>query len=779
MKKLILILSSTLLIAIAQSQTISPYFFGINSWMPDTTGSRFLNGKVHSKWKEIKQTMPQSIRFGGISSDRDAPTKYQYLKMVDSIRSVGAEPILQVSFWSGKYSASQAAEIVKFINIEKKRNVIFWSIGNEPDHSGSYGYTSASQVAPYVKSFASAMKNVDSTIKIIAPECAWYNRNIMDALTSPGGTHDITGKNSAGRFYVDYISFHQYPFSGSQTREQVISELTASGKFQDRLAELNNRLQNCNQHHGRTGSNALKSAVTEANIAYKNTDSNNTLTGLGTRSFIGGQFWAEMMAVAIRRNVEFINFWGVTNAFGYLDGDVKRPSYYHFQMMAEHFKGGFCNGNTGRNNVKAFGAKNNNQIAVMILNQSSGTNFNYTIKLNNNTVSGSNPLKININAAVDKDYSSIIQNQSTTLLIFDAAGNLMKKCEYKMVGHADKNLAPTCNTYGPPAVITTSRSTDLCDGEDVILSTAKVEGYTYQWRRNGANINGATSHTFTANSAGSYSVIVSNQYKSTTSQLITVTLNNPSAIINYSGSNKICQGGSLKLNANTGTGLTYQWRRNSIDIAGAIGTSYIATTAGSYRVVVTQNGCSKTSDGVPVEVLNIPLAEFISSPPYVTCDNNPAIITASEGNNYNYQWMANDSLIPGENNHALQTVEPGNYVVIISNDCGSNISELVTVESCMITSSDNETPDEFMRVHPNPSTGYIHLDVSIDGIGEEEPVIQIISMTGQIIYSKKPLATGNSIRESINLEGSVSEGIYLLQLTGLKRTFTKKIVFVR
>ncbi|MDQ3192282.1 MAG: T9SS type A sorting domain-containing protein [Bacteroidota bacterium] len=440
------------------AQPISPNFFGQNAWMPDSIGSKKFGGQLHDKWQEIKQSSAQVIRFGGIGPDDNKPTNYQYIKMIDSIRMNGMEPVIQVPYYAGKYSASQAAAIVEYINITKKKNIKYWIIGNEPDHA--YKYTSASQVAPYIKSFSSAMKAKDPSIKIIGPETAWYNTNILHGLTTPGGTHDITGKDASGRYYVDVITFHTYPFNGSQTRADVISNLTSPGKFQDNLIALNARITNCNNHHGRTGSNALTTGVTEANINWQNSSSDN-IYGVGAASFIGGQFWVEMMGIALKHKVDFFNFWSVIEGngqalnIGFIDkfNGNKQPTYHHFKMMAENFRGNYCDATDNNLNVKVFASKNNDQIAVMILNQSLNSNHEYTLRLNSGNVTGNNILKINVNADLAIEYTDLINTQSTALLVFDTNGNIIKKCEYKLYGHADANIPPTCTEYN---VVTTA-----------------------------------------------------------------------------------------------------------------------------------------------------------------------------------------------------------------------------------------------------------------------------------------------------------------------------------
>jgi hypothetical protein len=51
------------------------------------------------------------------------PTNYQYIKMIDSIRAKGMEPIVQVPFHNWRYSAAQAAAIVQYVNVTRNRNV--------------------------------------------------------------------------------------------------------------------------------------------------------------------------------------------------------------------------------------------------------------------------------------------------------------------------------------------------------------------------------------------------------------------------------------------------------------------------------------------------------------------------------------------------------------------------------------------------------------------------------------------------------------------------------
>lgn len=441
-------------INVSKAQTISTHYFGVNAWMADTIGTAFKNGKLQKQWGNIQQSGTQIVRYGGIAPDENKPTMFQYLKIVDSCRAKGMEPILQVSFNNWQYTAQQAAEVVHYINVVKGRHVKYWIIGNEPNLG--YGYTTAAQIAAYIKPFASAMKAADPSILIIGPETAAFKQTIIDGLTTPNGPDDICGKDASGRYYIDVISFHQYPMNdGLSTRSQCIAKLMSPGALSDNLDHLNGRISAANTAHGRTGAAALKTAITETNVNYNNGPTDN-LYGVGANSFFGGQFVNEIYGIGLKKGVDFINLWSVieggsnvVNNGGFLDGatGAKKPLYYHFQMMAQNFKGASINATSNQANVKTFACKNGSNTTVLILNEDLNNNFNYTVRLNTNAATGSNALKINVNSGIAVEYTEVVQNQSTLLLTFNAAGELIKKIEYTLAGHAVAGLPPTVTNY--------------------------------------------------------------------------------------------------------------------------------------------------------------------------------------------------------------------------------------------------------------------------------------------------------------------------------------------
>ncbi|HET6226547.1 MAG TPA: T9SS type A sorting domain-containing protein, partial [Bacteroidia bacterium] len=70
----------------------------------------------------------------------------------------------------------------------------------------------------------------------------------------------------------------------------------------------------------------------------------------------------------------------------------------------------------------------------------------------------------------------------------------------------------------------------------------------------------------------------------------------PPASLKISGKNSNPCNGGVQLVANNGQG-TYEWYRNGV-LQNGSGSSFTATTAGEYWVVITKNGCSTESNHI-------------------------------------------------------------------------------------------------------------------------------------------------------------------------------------
>ncbi|MFM7589980.1 MAG: hypothetical protein ACKO55_12805, partial [Bacteroidota bacterium] len=198
-----------------------------------------------------------------------------------------------------------------------------------------------------------------------------------------------------------------------------------------------------------------------------------------------------------------------------------------------------------------------------------------------------------------------------------------------------------CLCIPPPAIVTPIGSTTICGPGSVVLNANSGPNLSYQWRSLGNAIQGATNSTFTASASGSYSVVVSNSPNcSTVSAPVNVSINPiPISTISAGGPTTFCAGGSVNLNANTGSGLTYRWRRDSVLLVGATSAVLVAQTSGAYTVEVTALGCSKISDPVQVVVNPGPIASINPGGPTSFCLGGNVVLNANIGAGLTYQWI--------------------------------------------------------------------------------------------------------------------------------------------
>jgi arabinan endo-1,5-alpha-L-arabinosidase len=161
-----------------------------------------------------------------------------------------------------------------------------------------------------------------------------------------------------------------------------------------------------------------------------------------------------------------------------------------------------------------------------------------------------------------------------------------------------------------PAFVTQPAAATTVSAGSALTLTALASGDpapTYQWRKNGTAIDGATSRTLTiakatAIDAGTYTVVATNSEGSATSTSAVVTINVPPLITSHPASLTQAAGSAATLSVSaSGTGtLGYQWYKDGVAIAGATANSLAFASlttadAADYTVAVTDSIATTTS----------------------------------------------------------------------------------------------------------------------------------------------------------------------------------------
>ncbi|MCW3074880.1 MAG: C-terminal target protein [Flaviaesturariibacter sp.] len=247
-------------------------------------------------------------------------------------------------------------------------------------------------------------------------------------------------------------------------------------------------------------------------------------------------------------------------------------------------------------------------------------------------------------------------------------------------------------TVNAATVITTqpAATQGVCTGAPATFTvTATGAGtLTYQWRKGGTPITGATAATYTIASAGvadaaTYTVVVTGTCGSVTSADAVLVVNTATAITTQPVAQSACAGGTATFSvAATGNALTYQWRKDGVAITGATSATYtispVATTsAGAYSVVVTGSCGTVTSNAVTLTV-NAVTAITTQPVAQTVCAGASASFTvaASGTGTLMYQWRKGGVAITGATSttYSIVNVVPADaalYDVVVTGTCGA------------------------------------------------------------------------------------------------------------
>jgi len=255
-----------------------------------------------------------------------------------------------------------------------------------------------------------------------------------------------------------------------------------------------------------------------------------------------------------------------------------------------------------------------------------------------------------------------------------------------------------------PAITTQPVSQSVSAGSIVTFSVgvSNPAGVTYQWRKNGTSISGATAATYTLTgvttaAGGSYAVVATNSSGSTTSNSAMLTVTTAvtlPAIITSPSSQTAAPGGSVTFSVTaSGTApVAYAWQKNGVAIPGATQPTYAiasvqAKDAGNYTVVVSNSAGSVTSVAA---ILTITAAPAFTTPPAsqtVGLGNALSLSVAVTGTPIpTVQWLKDGSALPGATSTTYSIAsaklsDAGTYAVRASNSVGvtTSVGAVITI----------------------------------------------------------------------------------------------------
>lgn len=338
-----------------------------------------------------------------------------------------------------------------------------------------------------------------------------------------------------------------------------------------------------------------------------------------------------------------------------------------------------------------------------------------------NAVSGSTSITggggLSYNWTKGTTFKSSLQNPSIPNIQAADAGTYKAEVTdiRNCVGSANVNVVVDAL---PNATVSNTTPTTFCQGGTVVLSA--ITGLnSYQWKKDGTNISGATGQNYTANASGTYTVQVTNNKNCTATSNGAATgkvvLVNPTPPTPVAMGATICNGNTVSLSAS--------------GCSGSVGTFYLSWFKASGDIPVTMPvnptintdyyaKCTQTANGIScTSVKSANVSVIVNTPPSITTQpvnksicsgQNHSFTVVATGTGLSFQWQISTgssfSNIAGQTastltiNNATIAMNGYKYRCLVSGSCTPS----VTTNEAILTVSAN----------PNVTANATNLNVS-------------------------------------------------------------------
>jgi hypothetical protein len=289
-------------------------------------------GTNHGPWAAVPvELLPAAetagitwIRFpGGNWGDLNDIAPWQLDAFIGLCNLMGAEPSVHVRLENGM--PEQAAELVRYANIEKGYGVRYWAIGNEPNLFDDYD---TEQFNRDWRAIAEAMLAVDPSIILLGPELSQYPPDFAATPKDREGRDWMAEFLQANGDMVDIVTIHRYPFPVQVNTPTTIDEMRVNS------AEWDTIIPNLRALIREVTGRDLPVGVTEVNSHWSSSYGGPA----SPDSFYNAIWLGDVLGRLIMQKVEMVahftlqspNSYGGWGLFGKFE-DI-RPSYYVYQM---------------------------------------------------------------------------------------------------------------------------------------------------------------------------------------------------------------------------------------------------------------------------------------------------------------------------------------------------------------------------------------------------------------------------------------------------------------
>ncbi|MCU0417224.1 MAG: T9SS type A sorting domain-containing protein [Cytophagaceae bacterium] len=408
----------------------------------------------------------------------------------------------------------------------------------------------------------------------------------------------------------------------------------------------------------------------------------------------------------------------------------------------------------------------------------------YQWRLNGNPIAGATNSSYTSNSIVTSDVFSVVLTSNAPCV--QAPGTAISS-----------GVSITVNPLVTPSVVISPGSSTICSNQTLNFTATPTHPGTapsYQWKKNGIDISGATLSTYSESSVATndqFSVVMQSNASCTTSSSATsavstitvTTAQTPSVTISVPALTN-CAGATVVFTATPINGgiPQYQWRINGSNVGSAsTASTYSTTTLADGDVVSVVMTTSLTCVTATTDVSNqLPMVVLSIDTPEVTITANQTSVcsggsvqfsssTTGGGSAPTYQWFKNNVSIPGatsDSYEAFSIVSNDAFKVELTSSATCKTTATDQSNSITITTTSSTVASVALDVQPG-TTAYLGQNVvftAIPSSGGSTPTYvwrknsTIIPSATSSLYSTNSLINGDVIQVTMTSSLSCATG---------------------
>ncbi len=382
------------------------------------------------------------------------------------------------------------------------------------------------------------------------------------------------------------------------------------------------------------------------------------------------------------------------------------------------------------------------------------------------------------------------------------ATNTVTGCSVNMNDSAYITIIPVVI---PTVSMASGMGDTLCVGTS---STFSVTSFThggstpaFHWIKNGANVGtDSMDYTYIPNNGDVVVVkLVSNEICAIPDSVMDTVLmtvkpwGTPTLAITATPDSEVCLYSPVTVNATPAFGgytPSYTWVLNTIHVSSASSYSFTPSNGDHIYCILNSDYQCKLATTAYSNVIDVKVDTPIV--PYVTIASYPGLyLTAGKpdtlvatvyngGTNPSYQWYLNNAPVAAATSNtfyrsSFADKDSVSCMVTRNDVCGMSAINSVVFKVHPVGVQQINLNGANITVTPNPNNGNFTITGTI-GTTNEQVDFEITNMLGQVVYSSKTTAVNGLLKEQINTNNTLADGIYILGVHSQEGNGTFRIV---